>query len=209
MAQSNAFKFANNILTNGGFDAADLVGAAGGSSDYVLLASTTASTSASVSFDGYFTSTYKNYFFIYSGVRGDADAYLRIRYRKSNSDVTTSNYNYINASGRYVDSAGADSAINWYEWGGTHFLPCGSGQQSDVNSEITNNGHFTLFDPLSVNTYKIIYGFSQFTNAVGTMIVGGSYTGYHGANADALSGVTFSLNTGNIAIGTFKLYGLK
>jgi hypothetical protein len=29
-AQSNAFKFANNILTNGGFDAADLVGAAGG-----------------------------------------------------------------------------------------------------------------------------------------------------------------------------------
>ena len=30
MPQSNAFKFANNILTNGGFDAADLVGAAGG-----------------------------------------------------------------------------------------------------------------------------------------------------------------------------------
>ena len=29
-AQSNAFKFANNILTNGGFDAADLVGAVGG-----------------------------------------------------------------------------------------------------------------------------------------------------------------------------------
>ncbi len=30
MAQSNAFKFANNILTNGGYDAADLVGTAGG-----------------------------------------------------------------------------------------------------------------------------------------------------------------------------------
>jgi hypothetical protein len=30
MTQSNAFKFANNILTNGGFDAADLVGAVGG-----------------------------------------------------------------------------------------------------------------------------------------------------------------------------------
>jgi hypothetical protein len=30
MAQSNAFKFANNILTNGGYDAADLVGAAAG-----------------------------------------------------------------------------------------------------------------------------------------------------------------------------------
>jgi len=32
MAQSNAFKFANNILTNGGYDAADLVGAVGGDS---------------------------------------------------------------------------------------------------------------------------------------------------------------------------------
>ena len=30
MAQSNAFKFANNILTNGGYDAADLVGTASG-----------------------------------------------------------------------------------------------------------------------------------------------------------------------------------
>ena len=30
MAISNAYKFANNILTNGGFDAADLVGAVGG-----------------------------------------------------------------------------------------------------------------------------------------------------------------------------------
>jgi hypothetical protein len=30
MAISNAFKFANNILTNGGYDAADLVGAADG-----------------------------------------------------------------------------------------------------------------------------------------------------------------------------------
>ncbi len=30
MPQSNAFKFANNILTNGGYDAADLVGTVGG-----------------------------------------------------------------------------------------------------------------------------------------------------------------------------------
>jgi len=34
MPQSNAFKFANNILTNGGYDAADLVGAAAGASAF-------------------------------------------------------------------------------------------------------------------------------------------------------------------------------
>ena len=98
-----------DINASAGIDASKLTGL---SSDYVLLATSTASTSASVSFDGYFSSTYKNYVFMYSGVRGDADSYLRIRYRKSNADVTASNYNYINASSRYVDSAGADSNIN-------------------------------------------------------------------------------------------------
>ncbi len=49
MAQSNAFKFANNILTNGGYDAADLVGAAGGKVLQVITAtdSTTRSTTSS------------------------------------------------------------------------------------------------------------------------------------------------------------------
>jgi hypothetical protein len=43
MAQSNAFKFANNILTNGGYDAADLVGAAGGVNTPAFFAGTSAS----------------------------------------------------------------------------------------------------------------------------------------------------------------------
>jgi hypothetical protein len=38
MAQSNAFKFANNILTNGGYDAADLVGAVGGTNTPAFFA---------------------------------------------------------------------------------------------------------------------------------------------------------------------------
>jgi len=50
MAQSNAFKFANNILTNGGYDAADLVGAVGGKVLQVVqtvLNTTTSSSSTS------------------------------------------------------------------------------------------------------------------------------------------------------------------
>jgi hypothetical protein len=41
MPQSNAFKFANNILTNGGYDAADLVGAVGGTNTPAFLVTTT------------------------------------------------------------------------------------------------------------------------------------------------------------------------
>ena len=49
MPQSNAFKFANNILTNGGYDAADLVGAVGGKVLQVITAtdSTSRSTTSS------------------------------------------------------------------------------------------------------------------------------------------------------------------
>jgi hypothetical protein len=42
MAQSNAFKFANNILTNGGYDAADLVGAVGGTNTPAFFATMSA-----------------------------------------------------------------------------------------------------------------------------------------------------------------------
>ena len=44
MPQSNAFKFANNILTNGGYDAADLVGAAGGGNAPYFRATATSAT---------------------------------------------------------------------------------------------------------------------------------------------------------------------
>jgi hypothetical protein len=46
MAISNAFKFANNILTNGGYDAADLVGAVGGgvNTPIVLVSKSTTQT---------------------------------------------------------------------------------------------------------------------------------------------------------------------
>jgi hypothetical protein len=55
MAISNAFKFANNILTNGGYDAADLVGAAGGKVLQVVSTfnSTGYSTSSSSYQDGF------------------------------------------------------------------------------------------------------------------------------------------------------------
>jgi hypothetical protein len=48
MAQSNAFKFANNILTNGGYDAADLVGAVGGGK-VLQVVSTTVSNALAIS----------------------------------------------------------------------------------------------------------------------------------------------------------------
>ncbi len=47
MAISNAFKFANNILTNGGYDAADLVGAAGGENTPAFYARLSASQTVS------------------------------------------------------------------------------------------------------------------------------------------------------------------
>jgi hypothetical protein len=52
MAQSNAFKFANNILTNGGYDAADLVGAVGGGKVLQVVTATdsTERTTTSTSF---------------------------------------------------------------------------------------------------------------------------------------------------------------
>ena len=49
MPISNAFKFANNILTNGGYDAADLVGAVGGGKVLQVITATDATTRSTTS----------------------------------------------------------------------------------------------------------------------------------------------------------------
>jgi hypothetical protein len=212
MAQSNAFKFANNILTNGGYDAADLVGAVGGSSDYVLLATTDASSSASISFDGYFSATYKNYQVILSDVfPASSSGYLRIRLRKSNADITTSNYSF--GGGGQYQHEGIGSGFAYYGTpAGANHIATMSENGTVSTSDYAYNQRVTIYNPLATTTMKTItqeIGLIKRANETNynLTIVGGSGLLYD--NTNALSGITFFMSTGNISSGNFKLYGIK
>jgi hypothetical protein len=178
------------------------------SSDYVLLATTDASSSSSVSFDGYFSSTYKNYKVLYSNLIAgtSGSTYLQVRYRRSNADVTASSYVFAgNGWYNYSGSGGDLLAIRGFNT--SSFKLTEPENVSTSASYGGNNGELTLFNPLSTASYKSYYAHA---NVLSTVTYYTYFTmGLLQDSTSALSGITFFMSSGNITSGTFKLYGIK
>jgi len=179
------------------------------SSDYVLLATTTASSSASISFDGYFSSTYNNYKIIFNHLipATSGSTYLQLRYRRSNADVTASSYVYAgngwyNSSG---DPGGANNGIR--QFNDSKILLTQPENASTSASYGGVNGELTLFNPLNTASYKHFYSNADILSTVAfySFFVMGTLQD----STSALSGITFYMSSGNITSGTFKLYGIK
>jgi hypothetical protein len=180
------------------------------SSDFVLLATTDiTSSTASASFDGYFSSTYKNYKVIISNlIPVTSNTYLYGRLRRSNADVTTSNYfgvgGYAKACTSNENDNGQLAFVNTAQIFYTTYGLYTTSSYSTVNE-------VTIYDPLgTTNRKKINWTAGYYSNACGHL---GTYNHFGTAtledNTNALSGLTFYFSSGNIATGNFKLYGIK
>ena len=196
-----------DINASAAIDASKLTGL---SSDYVLLASTDASSSASVSFDGYFSSTYRNYKLILSDILSSTSLLIQIRFRRSNADVTGSNYSKA-GNQQYVTSGSSATGLK---------VQHNNNSINLIENTIRSNsaqglsGIIDIFNPLSTTTYKRAYlvaGYSS-DDAGGT---GGTgffkeemFTTLQDATT-ALSGISVIASTGNMTSGNFKLYGVK
>jgi hypothetical protein len=176
------------------------------SADFVLLASTDASASASVSFDGYFTSTYKNYKLIISNALvGSNTVTGRIRF-KTGSTYQTASYSsggdgiYVNAGGGTSSGEGlynTSSMVIHHD-----YFRSGYDSYGGLNSEIN------IYNPLNTSAYKQIGGTT--TMASNNGIWNGSvFMGTYVGDLLALSGIQFLFSSGNITSGNFKLYGIK
>ncbi|NDB61470.1 hypothetical protein EB001_23975 [bacterium] len=178
------------------------------SSDYVLLATTDASASSSVSFDGYYSSTYKNYKVIISDfIPATNNIGFWIRYNQSGSPLTAS-YQYI-TSVTYSTVATPD------------YVASAIGSQSDTKINLissnsqTNTAGFclsvevTIFNPLNTANYKRIHIVGSGMEGNNTYHWLGHTAGLYKGNTSALSGITFLCSSGNITSGNFKLYGIK
>jgi hypothetical protein len=192
------------LRTNSGATALEFASA---SSDYVLLATTTASSSSSISFDGYYSATYKNYYVVFNNVVPATNtANFKIRFRRSNADITASNYKG-GGGGTDVYSAEVRATFVGFTW---------SNDSCKLTEDITNvanrggvQGYVNIFDPLETSTYKRIDGALNYWNNGSGVFLNVNF-GYTLEDATtALSGITFYFSSGNIASGTFKLYGLK
>jgi len=173
------------------------------SSDFVLLATTSGSNAASISLDGYFSSTYKVYYLHVLDYYGSTSANLYVRFRRSNADVTTSNYTYASAEAyRSVGGGGADYFNGWNAAFGRLTYNGFSSTQGFSNTILT------FYNPSDSTSYKTCQ-----VNSISSVSTGDEIANNNGFvqlrdNTNALSGVTVYASTGNI-YGTLKLYGVK
>ena len=176
------------------------------SSDFVLLASTDITTStALVEFDGLFTSTYKNYKLICSGLLPVTNAArLRMQGKESGSYVT-GGYSYtIGGDFVYNSTDGGESD----EKNSANSYGLITSEMSNTTSEV-NGFDMTIYDPLgshykAFNWHSHNWG-SALTNLhrnfIGSLMIRNS-------TAD-LTAIKFYFDSGNIAKGNFKLWGIK
>ena len=174
------------------------------SSDFVLLASTITASASSVSFDGYFSSTYDNYVIYINNLNlATGSQYPQVRFRRSNADVTASNYRF--SSGRLMrSSGGSDVAAGENGWDQSYIRLT---QDSD-NATVTSHSYIIQIpNPLDTGVYPSIIFDGHSTNYTNT-----DYYRRFGfgrlATTGALSGISFFSSSGNIT-GRFKLYGIK
>lgn len=176
------------------------------SADFVLLATTNASASSSVSFDGYFSATYKNYFIIGSMIQpADSGArYFRARFRRSNADVTASSYFWVYQQAFAQQDgnvySGENGAYN------TSHISLGGEQ---VNTQ-TKNFNLYLYNPLDTSYKKTLtYDIQCWFESGYIRFFKQNGAGVLQDNNNALSGISFYYDSGNITTGNFKLYGIK
>ena len=178
------------------------------SSDFVKLASGSFS-SNSLSFDGYFTSAYSHYKIILTDVIPSTNnPNISMRYRISDADVTTSDYQNVGQHGAIqIGTASSDGTSNQTN---TDQFKLQQGYAVSNASNLCMNAELTIFNPLNTSLYKHYhYKSSQhYTSATGYWVTstGG---GYYDANTTALSGFTILASTGNITSGNCYLYGVK
>lgn len=171
-----------------------------------LLATATASNSSSVSFDGYFSSTYKNYEIrfsdVYAQTNGDK---LRMRVRQSNADVTSSDYGFA-----YEGVFRQTSISDGHTIGGGNNtygeIDYANGKSND--SDRISNGIFHIYNPLSTAKRAFRADVVSFLDTTTYQIQTSNLIVFTGNNS-VLSGISFFFSSGNIAGGTFKLYGVK
>ena len=196
------------VLTTGGSGANPTWGTV--SSDFVLLSTITASDTASVSFDGFYSATYRDYYYTVSNCVPETDSKdLWFRIRESDADYTGAEYRgHISGSEKY--SGGVAYGSQGYAWWDDTKGACG-GHSGGLDDAVLGGGHsgnYTFFNPLSTTHKKWVLGNHCYYNGDSNNVIGGIHRSVIN-RAPSSSGVTFYMESGNIVEGVFKLYGLK
>ena len=173
------------------------------SSDYVKLASTSASNVASVDINGYFTADYDRYVIYLEGLysaNNSIDVYLR--FNTGSYTTQTTSYNTV-LDGLEVNNASSSSNQQIGAWNGDKIIVGRTSNDSNYRS----NSTVTIFNPLQTSYYHGATALCQGWNA--TTAFWGFNTAGVWTSTTAVTGLNFSMQSGNIYANNITLYGLK
>jgi hypothetical protein len=162
-------------------------------STWELISSVSASSSATIDITSGFDSTYNTYAIVITNVLPSSSSQFQLQTQRSGSFADTEL-----AMHRYVSTTTVSGQRN---------LSVTNASMSTTAS--LGGGSFILYinNPTNTTAYKSIYGNGGYTMADGehTFTIFGGFQ----KNTAALTGVRFLFASGNIATGTFKLYGIR
>ena len=182
-------------------------GVSGGS--LVLLSTQTASSSSTIDFTSDIDSTYKEYVFKFVSIHPATDnVNFMVNFRDGGSsyDATKTSTSFA----AYHNEAGDTTGVNYEasfdlaQSTGNQPLNAGGGVGGDADQSISGTLH--LFDPSSTTFVKHYISNINFSNN-SNYTIQSFIAGYCNVTA-AIDGVQFSMSSGNIDSGTFKMYGV-
>ncbi len=173
--------------------------------DFVLLASQTASNDATINVTG-LSSVYQAFVFVWSGLQPVTNAVFFLMRTSTDGgtiyDAGASDYAHVSHRVQIATTA-------------THDI---GGDEADDRIELWDNAQFgnaanefsafeiMLFNPLGTNETKVVWeGVVVNSSTLGQAITG-SGVRLSAANVDA---IRFLFSSGNISVGTLKVYGIK
>ena len=172
----------------------------------VLLATETASSSATISFTSGIDSTYKEYIVKFISVHPSADAKLKVNFTTDgtnwNASKTTT---YFIA---YHDEGDTATGLT-YQTGEDLAQASGvqtSSQEIGTDNDQSGSGSLHLFDPSSTTFVK--HFFSRSSASASDDYLGDGFCAGYCETTSAVTGIRFTAASGNIDAGTFKLYGV-
>ena len=173
----------------------------------ILLATETASSSDLITFDSDIDSTYKEYIFQYTDIHPQTNSVtFQVNFRDGSTayDATKTS----SAWGAYQAEAGDSTLLQYIT---AMDVAQGTGVQPLIvylgnDNDQSASGKLHLFNPSSTTFVK--HYMARTTYASQDDLTRDYYiTGYCNVTA-AIDGVQFSMSSGNIDAGTFKLYGV-
>jgi len=157
-----------------------------------------------VQIDGHFTSAFKNYKIIGSNVHLDTDNInLNLKFMSGGSLLTGSYHRSI----FYKIESNSTTIAVVVEQTDTEFAKALGQQLGNATGE-SGNFELTLYDPLATDNFKAFSSKANVVHPDGNALWIAA-EGFYNNGQSALSGVEIVPVSGNIASGTFTLYGIK